>query len=117
MVALIIDGREWLLNQGVKAFTYFTGMKPPLETMRKALHQTGPIRKSNIALIGFMGVGKSTVGHLVAERLKMPLVDIDNEIEKKNGLPLVKYLSAWEKRRFGKWKHDRSRMSHRGRNR
>ena len=42
----IIDGREWLLYQGVKAFTYFTGIqKPPIEAMRKTLYEKKDIQK------------------------------------------------------------------------
>jgi shikimate dehydrogenase len=81
----IIDGREWLLYQGVKAFTYFTGIqKPPIEAMRKTLYEKKEFKKRNIALIGFMGVGKSIVGRYVAKELKMPFIDIDSEIEKNN---------------------------------
>ena len=38
-----------------------------------------------IALIGYMGSGKSTVGVLLAERLKLPLIDLDNYIEDEEG--------------------------------
>jgi shikimate kinase len=39
----------------------------------------------HIFLIGFMGSGKSTVGALLAERLNLPFLDSDKEIEKKTG--------------------------------
>jgi shikimate dehydrogenase len=84
----IIDGKEWLLFHGIKAFTYFTGMQPPLEAMRKALYERRAFNRRSVALIGFMGVGKSTIGHLVAKRLKIPLIDIDREIEKLHGMPI-----------------------------
>lgn len=39
-----------------------------------------------IALVGMMGVGKSTVGRKLAESLSAPFVDSDEEIEKAAGL-------------------------------
>jgi shikimate kinase/3-dehydroquinate synthase len=39
----------------------------------------------HLALIGFMGAGKTTVGREVADRIHRPFVDLDREIEKRNG--------------------------------
>lgn len=39
----------------------------------------------HIILIGFMGSGKSTMGKLVANKLKCPFIDTDHYIEKKEG--------------------------------
>ena len=39
--------------------------------------------KENIALIGFMGSGKSTIGRLLAKVLEMKYIDIDREIIKR----------------------------------
>jgi shikimate kinase/3-dehydroquinate synthase len=39
----------------------------------------------HLALIGFMGAGKSTIGSEVAERIARPFVDLDGEIEKRHG--------------------------------
>jgi shikimate kinase / 3-dehydroquinate synthase len=44
-----------------------------------------PALDRHIALIGFMGAGKTTVGALVAERLGRPFVDLDREIERAAG--------------------------------
>ena len=38
-----------------------------------------------ILLIGMMGVGKSTVGHLVASRLGWPYLDSDEWVQRKTG--------------------------------
>ena len=38
-----------------------------------------------IAIAGFMGVGKTTVGRQLAEDLSMPFVDLDAEIERRSG--------------------------------
>ena len=41
--------------------------------------------QQNIFLVGLMAVGKSTVGRLLAESLKMPFYDSDEEIEARAG--------------------------------
>jgi shikimate kinase len=38
-------------------------------------------RPERVVLVGFMGAGKSTVGPLVARRLRWAFVDLDDEIE------------------------------------
>lgn len=42
----------------------------------------------SIFLIGFMGVGKSTVGPLLSARLHLPFIDLDAEIERAVGQPI-----------------------------
>ena len=39
--------------------------------------------KKNLVFLGMMGSGKSTIGSLVAKKLKLNFIDIDREIEKK----------------------------------
>jgi len=41
--------------------------------------------KTNIALIGFMGVGKTAVGKVLAEKLGMSFIELDLLIEQKAG--------------------------------
>ena len=53
-----------------------------------------PERSSqNIALIGFMAVGKSAVGRRLARRLKRRFVDLDKAIEKAEGLKIREIFS------------------------
>ncbi|MBZ5514435.1 MAG: shikimate kinase [Acidobacteriia bacterium] len=42
-------------------------------------------RKQLIYLLGFMGVGKTTVGELLAQRLRWPFIDLDATIESGQG--------------------------------
>jgi shikimate kinase len=42
----------------------------------------------NLALVGFMGVGKTEVGRILAERLGLAFLDIDSEVEKRAGKPI-----------------------------
>jgi len=45
-------------------------------------------KKKNIVLIGFMGTGKTTVGKILAKKLGMNFVDVDELIEKTAGLKI-----------------------------
>jgi shikimate kinase len=47
----------------------------------------------NIALIGFMGTGKSTVGRILAEQLGFAFVDTDELIEQHAGKPISRIFS------------------------
>ncbi len=51
-------------------------------------------RFSNIALIGFMGTGKSTVGQIVASILNFEFVDTDAMIEGKTGKRISDIFSS-----------------------
>lgn len=51
-------------------------------------YNTGP----NIYIIGFMGVGKSSVGRRVASTLKMSFIDSDQSIEQKEGSPIADFF-------------------------
>lgn len=44
-----------------------------------------PLIERNIVLVGFMGVGKTTVGRLLAKKLYRDFIDIDAEIERTQG--------------------------------
>ncbi len=49
--------------------------------------------KSNIALIGFMGAGKSAVGGALAEATAMDFVDLDTRIRQKTGRAISEIFS------------------------
>ncbi len=45
-------------------------------------------RDVKLYLVGFMGSGKSTVGRILAKKLKVPFVDLDEEIVLREGLTI-----------------------------
>ncbi len=52
----------------------------------------GAIGAHPIALVGLMGVGKTTVGRRLAKRLSLPFYDSDEEIEKASGRTVAGYF-------------------------
>jgi XRE family transcriptional regulator, aerobic/anaerobic benzoate catabolism transcriptional regulator len=46
-------------------------------------------RNGRIALIGLRGAGKTTLGTLLAERLGVPFIELDREIERESGISLA----------------------------
>ena len=55
--------------------------------------------KINIYLIGMSGSGKSTIGQSLADRLNMPLVDLDKKIEE-GGLPINEIFEKYGEDHF-----------------
>ncbi|ALS79920.1 shikimate kinase [Planococcus kocurii] len=58
------------------------------------------IREKSIVCIGFMGVGKTTVGKLLAQKLYRSFVDIDEEIEKFYTMPIPKIFEIHGEQAF-----------------
>jgi shikimate kinase len=54
----------------------------------------------NIAVIGFMGAGKTTVGRMIAERLGYAFVDMDEEIERAAGLSVNRIFEMYGEAAF-----------------
>jgi len=53
------------------------------------------IREKSIVFIGFMGVGKTTVAKLVAEKLYRDFIDIDKEIEREFSLTTTEIFEQY----------------------
>lgn len=56
----------------------------------------------NIAFIGFMGVGKTTIAQLVAEKLKRTFIDTDDVIEREMNMPTTEIFAQYGEATFRK---------------
>jgi shikimate kinase len=54
----------------------------------------------SVVLVGLMGAGKSCIGKRLAERLELPFVDADNEIEKAAGCSIADIFEAHGEQAF-----------------
>ncbi len=58
------------------------------------------VRRRRIALIGLRGGGKSTLGRLLAERLGVPFIELDREIEQRSGAKLSEIFEMFGQETF-----------------
>ena len=56
--------------------------------------------RRNVALIGFMGSGKTTVGRIIADSNGMEFIDIDQAIEEAAGMSVAQIFSAQKEQGF-----------------
>jgi XRE family aerobic/anaerobic benzoate catabolism transcriptional regulator len=53
------------------------------------------LRRKRIALIGLRGAGKSTLGSMLANELKVPLVELNREVARETGLPVSEVIALY----------------------
>jgi len=68
--------------------------------LQKFAEPSGDARRRRIALIGLRGGGKSTLGKLLAERLNVPFIELDKEIEKRSGASLSEIFDMFGQETF-----------------
>jgi XRE family transcriptional regulator, aerobic/anaerobic benzoate catabolism transcriptional regulator len=78
---------------------------PTLSKARELLVQTFSepsqnARRKRIALIGLRGGGKSTLGAMLAERLGVPFVELDREVERRSGATLNEIFEMFGQETF-----------------
>jgi len=66
----------------------------------RAVGTADPARRRRIALIGLRGGGKSTLGALLAERLGIPFVELNREIERRAGASLGEIFEMFGQEAF-----------------
>jgi shikimate kinase len=64
------------------------------------LESRGDCLARHLALIGFMGAGKSTLGRAIAREMGRPCFDTDHEVESRLGRTIVDLFAAGEEAMF-----------------
>tara|TARA_B100000989_G_C19392170_1_gene406211 strand:+ start:56 stop:574 length:519 start_codon:yes stop_codon:yes gene_type:complete len=64
------------------------------------------VLKKNLVLVGMMGSGKSTIGKIIANRLKFDFIDLDNEIEKREKILITKIFELKGEKYFREVEED-----------
>jgi shikimate dehydrogenase len=93
----VVGGLDLLVHQAVRQVERMTGRSAvPIGPMRQAGHaalsrrRTGP----RLVLVGPMGVGKSTVGQLLAERLEVGYRDTDDDVVAGEGRSIAEIFAS-----------------------
>jgi XRE family aerobic/anaerobic benzoate catabolism transcriptional regulator len=79
---LLLRGLAQALNVGLRAL-----VEDAAELVAAPVARA-PDFRDRVALIGLRGAGKSTLGRLLADYLRVPFLELDQEIEKEAGLGL-----------------------------
>lgn len=92
-LATLLDGEK--PSQLAELERVLSLLSPPqataaLRLLGQRFHSAhGGDRTRRIALIGLRGAGKSTIGHLLAQRRGVPFIELDREIEREAGIALA----------------------------
>ena len=64
------------------------------------------VRERPLALVGFMGIGKTTVGGELSRRLRWPLLDTDHEVEARSNMTIREIFDWFGEPRFRELEHE-----------
>lgn len=93
---VVLNGLDWLRGQATAACVSMLGRRVPFEVLQTVDRGGAENRLSecrHLALIGFMGAGKSTIGPMLAARLGLSFTDTDSLVERRAGLGISEIFS------------------------
>ena len=87
-MGLVTENGLWMLvAQAKESAEWFSGHAID-DTQIAKIHKKLRLQMENLILVGMPGCGKSTIGHILAEKLQKAFVDADSEIIRTAGMPI-----------------------------
>lgn len=77
-------------------------MTGPSDSDVKSLNERAraALGERNLVFVGLMGAGKSSIGRLVAQELRLPFIDTDHEIERVSSMTIPELFAAYGEQEF-----------------
>lgn len=106
-----VSGLKMLLNQAIAAEKIWAPdahfdderLSQILPDIRRKLWEKNPIK---LVFTGFMGAGKTTIGRMAANYLKIPFIDLDDKIVEVAGCPIREIFEKDGEETFRRMEHD-----------
>jgi XRE family aerobic/anaerobic benzoate catabolism transcriptional regulator len=94
---LIADEDPWTSEIVIISSLLRSATREQRERVRGILDPENPAlrRAQRIAMIGLRGAGKSTLGRLAAAHLKLPFLELNEDIEQASGMPVNELIALY----------------------
>jgi shikimate dehydrogenase len=89
---------RWLFHQAIPSFEIFTGLKVPKAVAQNIWDVFEGLERRprpHIALVGFMGAGKTTTGRQLARLMGRGFTDTDDLVEATTGMTVPAIFKRW----------------------
>lgn len=97
----IVEGLDWLLNQAIPAFRLFLNCEPDVSAMKRGLTDNSMAERSNtVAMIGFMGAGKTSNSKLLATKMNRQYCDTDDMIVERAQMTIPEIFKDYGEEHF-----------------
>ena len=110
-----VSGLKMLLHQAIAAEKIWAPdahfddgrLSEILPDLRKKLWEKSPMK---LVFTGFMGAGKTTIGHMTADALSIPFIDLDEKIVQIAGCPITEIFKKDGEETFRRMETDVLKM-------
>lgn len=98
-----MGGLDMLVEQAIQTWRIWQGPHPELDRIQSQLMDY--LKHRPLFLSGFMGVGKTTIGPILAKKMGWQFLDIDSLIEQKSGMSISQIFETQGESGFREIEH------------